>query len=91
MTLFNSGDQPTPRLPGDAPNISPRAARTSFALALIALAVGLACIMGEHWRPGLILMFAAVAGTMTSLPSMLTARQTRKRTSQQSTDDDHTA
>ena len=41
-------------------------ARASFALALIALAVGAVCIMFEQWGPGFILIFAAVAGVMTA-------------------------
>ena len=61
MTPFNSEDQKTLRVP----NTSPGRARGSFALALIALGVGGVCIMGEHWGPGLILVFAAVAGVMT--------------------------
>ncbi len=91
MTLFDPEDQKTQRLHGDAPNVSPRAARASFALAIIALAVGAACIMGGHWRPGLILVLASVAGTMTSIRPMFTAWQMRRRMKQRSTDDDHAA
>jgi hypothetical protein len=43
-----------------------RRAWVSFALALIALAVGVVCIIGGQWPPGLILVFAAVAGAMTA-------------------------
>lgn len=43
-----------------------RAAGASFALALIALAVGAVCITVGQWGPGLILSFAAVAGVMTA-------------------------
>lgn len=50
---------------GDAPNPSSRVAWASFALAFIALAVGVVCIIGGQWGPGLILVFAAVAGVMT--------------------------
>ena len=45
---------------------SAKACGRSFVLALIALAVGVVCIMGGYWHPGLILMFAAVAGVMTA-------------------------
>jgi len=75
------------RLPcGDA-LISARAARSSFALALIAFAGGIACIMVGHWPPALILVFAGVAGTMTSLQ----AWQMRGPMSQRNPDDDHAA
>ena len=66
MTLFEPEDQKTPRLHGDSSNASTRAARASFVLALIALAVGVVCIMGGQWGPGLILVFAAAAGVMTA-------------------------
>lgn len=79
MTLFDPGDQKTPRLHCDAPNASTRGAWVSLALALIALAVGVVCIMGGQWGPGLILVFAAVAGVMT-------AWQIRGRMGQRSTD-----
>jgi hypothetical protein len=76
MKMFDPGDQKTLRFHG--------AARVSFALAIIALAVGTTCIMGGQWGSGLILVFAAVAGVMT-------AWQMRSRTRQPSTDDDHVA
>jgi hypothetical protein len=88
--LIDLGDQHPPPFHGKVSNTS-RVAQASFALALIALAVGTACIMGEHWRPGLILILAGVAGTMTSARPMFIAWQTRKRTKQQSTHDDHAA
>ena len=66
MTLFDPGDQKTQRLHGAAPIASPRVARASFALALLALAVGVVCIMGGPWGLGLILVFAAAAGVMTT-------------------------
>ena len=81
MTPFNSEDQKTLRVP----NTSPGRARGSFALAIIALAGGVVCIMGEHWGPGLILVFAAATGVMT-------AWQMRTRMKQRSTEtDDHAA
>ena len=67
------------------PIASTRAARASFALAIIAFACGTACIMGGHWPPGLILVFAGVAGTMTSVQVW----QMHGRTRQRSPDDDH--
>ena len=76
MTPIDPKDQKTLRFRG--------AARASFALAIIALAVGTVCIMGGQWGPGLILVFAAVAGVMT-------AWQVRSRIRQRSTDDDHAA
>ena len=45
---------------------SGRAGRASFALALVALAGGTVCIVAGQWSPGLILVFAAVAGIMTA-------------------------
>ena len=48
------------------PDASTQRARASFALALIALAGGIVCIIGGQWPPGLILVFAAVAGVMTA-------------------------
>ena len=48
------------------PDASIQRARASFALALIALVAGVACIIGGQWPPGLILVFAAVAGVMTA-------------------------
>jgi len=81
MTPFHSEDQKTLRLPDN----STGRARGSFVLAVIALAVGVVCIMGGHWGPGLILVFAAVAGVMT-------AWQMRTRMKQPSTEtDDHAA
>lgn len=65
MTPFDSGDQKTERLHGDAPNY-PRRARASFAFAVLCLAVGVVCIMYGQWPPGLILVLAAVAGAMTA-------------------------
>jgi hypothetical protein len=76
MKPINPGDQKTARFRG--------AARLSFALAIIALAVGTVCIMSEQWGPGLILVFAAVAGVMT-------AWQVRGRMRQLSSHDDHAA
>ena len=38
----------------------------SLVLAFAALAVGVVCMMVEQWGPGLILVFAAVAGVMTA-------------------------
>ena len=76
MTPIDPGDQKTLRFHG--------AARTSFALAIIALAVGTVCIIGGQWGPGLILVFAAVAGVMT-------AWQVRNRMRQPRADDDHAA
>jgi hypothetical protein len=87
MPFFDPESQKPLRLHGDAPNASPRAARVSFALAIIALAVGVACMMGEQWRPGLILVLAGVAGTMTSVQAWQVRRSVRLR----STDDDHAA
>ena len=91
MKFFDHGDQKTLRLHCGAPNVSPRAVRASFALAIIAFAVGAACIMGGHWRPGLILVLAGVAGTMTSARPMFSAWQMRRRLRQRSTDDDDAA
>lgn len=76
MTPIDPGDQKSLQFHG--------AARVSFALAIIALALGAVCIMSGHWGPGLILVFAAVAGVMT-------AWQVRSRMRQPSTDDDHAA
>lgn len=87
MTTFDPRDQKTPRLHGSEPNISPRAARASFAFAIIAFSGGAACIMGGHWSPGLILVLAGVAGTMTSLQAWQMPRCMKQR----SRDDDHTA
>jgi hypothetical protein len=84
MSLFDPGDPKTLRCHGDAPNPSTRLARASFALALIALAVGVVCIMGGQWGPGLILVFAAVAGVMT-------AWQMRRRMNSGAQTDDHAA
>ncbi len=80
MTPFDSGEEKTVPLPGDAPNASTRRARASFALALVALALGVVCIMGGQWGPGLILVFAAVAGVMTAwrLRSHMRQRSTDK-------------
>lgn len=81
MAPFYSEDQKTLR----RPDKSTGRARGSFVLAVIALAVGVVCIMGGHWGPGLILVFAAVAGVMT-------AWQMRTRMKQRSTEtDDHAA
>src|SRR5690606_17309400 len=41
-----------------------RRARASFVLAIVALAVGVVCMMCERWPAGLIFVFAGVAGTM---------------------------
>ena len=81
MAPFHSEDQKTLR----RPDHSTGRARGSFVLAIIALAVGVVCIMGGHWGPGLILVFAAVAGVMT-------AWQLRTCMKQRSTEtDDHAA
>ena len=77
MTPFDPRDQKTPQSHGDAPNASPRLAWASFALALLAFAVGVVCIMGGHWAPGLILVFAAVAGVMTAWQMRGRMRQRR--------------
>ena len=87
MTPFDPKDQKTQRWHCGAPNVSNRVVWASFALAIIALAVGIACIMGEQWRPGLILVLAGVVGTMASVQ----ARQMRKRMRQRSPDDDPAA
>lgn len=50
----------------NTPHAFSRQARASFVLALIALAGGGVCIMGGQWPPGLILVFASVAGVMTA-------------------------
>jgi hypothetical protein len=63
---------------------SPQAARASVALAMIALALGTACILSEQWGPGLIFIFAAAAGIMT-------AWQLRSRMGQRSQADERTA
>ena len=63
MILFDPGDEKAPQLHGDEPNALTRA-WASFALALVALVVGVVCIMYGQWGPGLILVFAAVAGFM---------------------------
>ncbi len=91
MTHFDPGDQKTPRGPGAAPNASPRVARASFALAIVALAVGTVGLMGEHWRPGLILVLAGVAGMMTSAPPMFRAWQMRRGMRPRRTDEDPAA
>lgn len=46
------------------PNVAARRAWASVVVALVALVGGVVCIMGEQWPPGLILVFAAVAGVM---------------------------
>lgn len=48
------------------PNVVARRVRASVVFALIALVGGVVCIMGEQWPPGLILVFAAVAGIMSA-------------------------
>lgn len=48
------------------PDASIRWARASLALALIALAGGVVCILDGQLPPGLILVFAAGAGIMTA-------------------------
>jgi hypothetical protein len=48
------------------PDTSIRRAQASFALALVALTGGVVCIIGGQWPPGLILVFAAVAGVMSA-------------------------
>jgi hypothetical protein len=65
-------------LPGDAPSASPQAAKVSLALAILAFAGGAICILGQQWPPGIILLLAGVAGTLTSV-------QIRGRLSQPST------
>lgn len=67
MTPLDPKERKTPRLHCGVPSVSPRAATGSFVLALIAFAGGTACIMCGHWPPGLILLFAGAAGTMTSV------------------------
>lgn len=67
MTLLDPREQKTPKLHCGVPNVSPRAARVSYVLALVAFAGGAVCIMCGHLPPGLILVFAGVAGTMTSV------------------------
>jgi len=87
MTHFDPEDHKTLRLHCGAPIASTRAAWASFALAIIAFAGGAVCIMGGHWPPGLILVLAGVAGTMTSVQ----AWQMRRRMRERSPDDDHAA
>ena len=65
MTLFDPEDQKTDGFHGDASNYH-RRVRLSDALAVICLAVGIVCITGGQSAPGLILVFAAVAGAMTT-------------------------
>jgi len=88
VTASTDNQQPQNRMKTNTnaiqPNASARRARASFALAIIALALGAACIMGGQWHLGLILVFAAVAGVMT-------AWQMRRRMREQITDDDHAA
>lgn len=66
MPLIDSKDDSAPGCQGGLPNPSTRAARLSFALALTALGAGVVCIMCGRWGPGLILVFAAVAGAVTA-------------------------
>lgn len=61
MKRFDAGEPKTPELPTSFT----RAAWVSFVLAIVALTVGTICIMGGQWGPGLIFVFAAVAGIMT--------------------------
>jgi hypothetical protein len=67
MTHLDPKEPKTPNPHCGVPNVSPRAARVSFVFALVAFAGGTACIMCGHWPPGLILVFAGVAGTMASV------------------------
>ncbi len=67
MIPLDLREQKTTKMHCGVPNVSPRAARVSFVLALVAFAVGTVCIMCGHSPPGLILVFAGVAGTMTSV------------------------
>jgi hypothetical protein len=79
MKPFDPEDQETLRLHCDVANAFTRQAKVSFALALVALAFDVVCIMGGQWGPGLILVFASVAGVMT-------AWQMRRRMRQRDTD-----
>ena len=68
MTPLDPSEQKTPELHGGVPNDipSPRAARVSFVLALVAFAGGAVCIVGEQAAPAVIFLLAGVAGIMTS-------------------------
>ncbi len=65
MTPLDPREQKTSELHCGVP--SPRAARVSFVLALVAFAGGAVCIMCEQAAPAVIFSLAGVAGIMTSL------------------------
>jgi hypothetical protein len=50
----------------NAPNDSSRRAWVSVVLALVALVASVVCILSGQTAPGLIFVFAAVAGVMTA-------------------------